>query len=614
MNTQHTFVKKRKTVAEIFENDPDKLELYNKIVELFIAAGYFRARIQNLEPFDKLLGGMAWTLTGCFYDIDIDFKDDMNIAEKIRVSEKITAGLKSINCPFLLNPVQITRFDLKPVYECLQWLVKELREKKDERNQINKKLSINSIESKLNEKNSDIKINNEEILNAKYSFLKQNRKYKPKNNLAFEYNDELRVFFSMIEYGMNKDIAFQRQLIELLKKKNLITDNNEKKNPNIKEKHTSNDSNKLTKDEMKTLNDIIETNIEEIQNQDKQKVNATIIEAIFSENMGTIAKEIENFDNSKGDEGIDKIKLYAKEKERLEKSKANISAQLNEFQNEYNNMVISSNEEKDELNILRKEIEQLEMNKKTNLENKDKIMNKVKEEKLSEQKMQFLSEKNKQKDELKTAISKFKKECLAEKNYYDSQLENYQKKIDKLNNTENEQVFNEIDTNYNNELQANLEKKKDLFNQNKVINMLTRKIQLYPSKLEVIQYQKRFGELYDQLNNVTEKSQKILGECNSKNQVVSLLEQKENAFTELKNFYNGFKKASEKEQVKNTILNIYNPLVPMINNSNNKLKDINCDIDSYQKTLNDLRMYESNYMKLIKDYNKEFNKYNAMNQ
>ena len=252
MNTQHTFVKKRKTVAEIFENDPDKLELYNKIVELFIAAGYFRARIQNLEPFDKLLGGMAWTLTGCFYDIDIDFKDDMNLAEKIRVSEKITAGLKSINCPFLLNPVQITRFDLKPVYECLQWLVKKLRETRDERNQMNKKFSINSIESKLNNKNSDIKIDNNEILNAKYSLLKQNRKYKPKNKLAFEYNDELRVFFSMIEYGMNKDIAFQRQLIELLKKKNLITDNNEKKNPNIKEKNTSNDSNKLTKDEMKT--------------------------------------------------------------------------------------------------------------------------------------------------------------------------------------------------------------------------------------------------------------------------------------------------------------------------------------------------------------------------
>jgi hypothetical protein len=47
--------------------------------------------------------------------------------------------------------------------------------------------------------------------------------------------------------------------------------------------------------------------------------------------METIAKEIENFDNSKVDAGIEKIKFYAKEKERLEKSKAKISFQLSEF-------------------------------------------------------------------------------------------------------------------------------------------------------------------------------------------------------------------------------------------------------------------------------------------
>jgi hypothetical protein len=365
MNIENPFVKKRKTVSEIFENDPDKLELYNKIVDLLISAGYFRARIQNLEPFDKLLGGMAWTLTGCFYDIDIDFKDDMNLTEKIRVSEKITAGLKSINCPFLLNPVQITRFDLKPVYECLQWLVKKLKETQDERNEMNKKFSVNFIESKMKDKQNLIVIDNEEILKGKYNLLKQNRKYKQKNKLNFDYNDELRVFFSMIEYGMNKDITFQRQLIELLRKKNLIGDSKEKKNSNL-QKEKNSDNNKLTKDEMKTLNDIIETNIEEIQDKEKNKVNASIIEAIFSENMQTIAKEIENFDNSKGDENIDKIKLYAKEKERLEKNKANISSQLIEFQNEYNNMILSSNAEKEEINNLKKEIEQLENNKRIN--------------------------------------------------------------------------------------------------------------------------------------------------------------------------------------------------------------------------------------------------------
>ena len=80
---------------------------------------------------------------------------------------------------------------------------------------------------------------------------------------------------------------------------------------------------------MKILNDVMNNNIEEISNQEnKQKVNTSIIEAIFSENMAYITKEIENFDNIKGDENIDKIKLYAKEKERLEQNKNNIISQI----------------------------------------------------------------------------------------------------------------------------------------------------------------------------------------------------------------------------------------------------------------------------------------------
>ena len=64
-------------------NDEDREKIYQKIVELLIAAGYFRARIQNLEPFDKILGGIVWTLTGSFYDVDIEFKDEMSLAEKM---------------------------------------------------------------------------------------------------------------------------------------------------------------------------------------------------------------------------------------------------------------------------------------------------------------------------------------------------------------------------------------------------------------------------------------------------------------------------------------------------------------------------------------------------
>ena len=612
------FIKKRTTLNEIFNNDPERLETYNKIVELLITAGYFRARLQNLVPFDKILGGMAWTLTGCFYDIDIDFKDEMTLTEKIRVSEKITAGLKSINYPNVLNPIQIQGLDLKPIYTCLQWLYKRLLETRDERNEMNKKFSINFIKNSLLEDNNskkNITIDDENILKAKYNKIQQNRKYKPKQKLNFDYNDELRVFFTMIEFGQNKSISFQRQLIELLKKKNLIDNSKIKESskntgPTIPD---SKENNKLSKEELNAINEIVNNNIEEISDNNlKQKVNTSIIEAIFSENMDIISKEIDSFDNSKGDEGIDKIKLYAKEKERLEKNKINIEQQIENYSNELNEIQTLDNNELEEIQKIKDKIENLRLTQEQNLQNKEKIIQKVKEEKLSEEKLEFLSEKNKQKEELKNMISKFKKECIAEKNIYDAKLENYKNKIDKLNSTENEAVFNEIDVNYNEEMNKNLQRKKDLFEQNKVINRLTRKIQLYPSKLEIIQYQKRFQELYDQINTVSEKSKKILGEYNSKNEVISLLAQKQEVFIDLKTMYRNIKKKHEKEDFKITLNNVYNTLVESLTKSGNKINEMNKDIDNNNKTLNDLRLYESNYMKLIKEYNKEYNKYNLM--
>ena len=622
MSNPNLYVKKRTTVNEIFNNDPERIELYNKIVESLITAGYFRARINSLEPFDKILGGMAWILTGCFYDIDIEFKDEMNLTEKIRVSEKVVAGLKAINCPMTLNPVQIQGLDLKPLYQTLQWLQKRLLETRDERNALNKKISVNFYNKEyVNIDKNKLKLSNDtdEMLKTKYNILKENRKYKPKNkltNLAPNYNDELRVFFSMIEFGV-KDIAFQRQFIELLKKRKIIEDKNKNNQSTtigggIGKMQTNNETqDKLTKEEMKILNDVMNNNIEEISNQEnKQKVNTSIIEAIFSENMAYITKEIENFDNIKGDENIDKIKLYAKEKERLEQNKNNIISQINQYNTELDNCKEQEKKEKEEINKLQEEIEKLRQTKAQNERNKETILQKIKEEKISEEKLAFLSEKNKRKEELKSNISKFKKECLAEKKIYDAQLENYQKKIDKLNDSENIAVFNEIDVNYNAELQKNTEKKKDLFNQNKIINMLTRKIQLYPSKLEIIQYQKRFQELYDQINKISERSTKILRENHSKGQVIALLKQKEQVFNDLKTMYQSIK-PKEKDKFKVTINNVTLSLGPSLTNSSNRLKEYSENIDKNQKQLNDYRLHESNYLRLIKEYNKEYNKYTS---
>ena len=53
--------------------------------------------------------------------------------------------------------------------------------------------------------------------------------------------------------------------------------------------------------------------------------------------MAYTSNDIENFDIAKVDENIDKIKLYAKEKERLEQNKKNIISQINQYNSELKN-------------------------------------------------------------------------------------------------------------------------------------------------------------------------------------------------------------------------------------------------------------------------------------
>ena len=62
-------------------------------VELLVAAGYFRARIHTLPPFDRVVGGLAWALAAAGVDLDLDFRENDNIGRRIRLGEAIARAL-----------------------------------------------------------------------------------------------------------------------------------------------------------------------------------------------------------------------------------------------------------------------------------------------------------------------------------------------------------------------------------------------------------------------------------------------------------------------------------------------------------------------------------------
>ncbi|KAH7818630.1 putative Coiled-coil domain containing 93 [Monocercomonoides exilis] len=107
------------------ETQAQRQKVYDKIINLLVSAGYFRARIPALSPFDKVVGGMAWCLTASSVDVDFDvtFKENPNIREKIKISENILQAMKASGCKLSCQPVHIQGLDYERLYPIIQWLV-----------------------------------------------------------------------------------------------------------------------------------------------------------------------------------------------------------------------------------------------------------------------------------------------------------------------------------------------------------------------------------------------------------------------------------------------------------------------------------------------------------
>ena len=85
--------------------DTEKNPKLKEIFDLLLLYGYFRIRIPSISIFDKILGGLTWCIQCSyfeigsvyqfdFYDIttfmiDIDYNDDLNLGEKVKLSEKV---------------------------------------------------------------------------------------------------------------------------------------------------------------------------------------------------------------------------------------------------------------------------------------------------------------------------------------------------------------------------------------------------------------------------------------------------------------------------------------------------------------------------------------------
>ncbi|CAK8676877.1 unnamed protein product [Clavelina lepadiformis] len=186
--------------------DEEQEVRFKEIIDLLIAAGYFRARIKGLSPFDKVVGGMTWCITNCNFDIDVDllFHENSTIGQKISLTEKIVRVLPKMKCPNRIEPHQIQGLDFKSIFPVIQWLVKKVIETREETGDHIRAYSISQF-NKHHKMIQDIKLDEQyyfirEVMSTLQNIYRPIRKYKrdEKSSLVTE---EAKVSSTLLEYG-----------------------------------------------------------------------------------------------------------------------------------------------------------------------------------------------------------------------------------------------------------------------------------------------------------------------------------------------------------------------------------------------------------------------------
>ncbi|GLH04549.1 Coiled-coil domain-containing protein 93 [Gryllus bimaculatus] len=190
--------------VEAREDEEQKLKLH-EIIDVLVAAGYFRARIKGLSPFDKVVGGMTWCIETCNFEVDVDllFQENLTIGQKIALTEKIVAVLPQMQCPHSIEPHQIQGLDFIHIYPVIQWLVKKSMETREEMGDVIRAYAVNQFNKRytLPEEHNTLEL--QEKLQQNISIIKEvyrpQRRFRRKD--APPDDEQSLVQSTLLEYG-----------------------------------------------------------------------------------------------------------------------------------------------------------------------------------------------------------------------------------------------------------------------------------------------------------------------------------------------------------------------------------------------------------------------------
>jgi len=589
--------------AETREDEEQGLK-FEETIELLLAAGYFRARIKGLSPFDKIVGGMVWCITTCDFDVDVDllFQENSTIGQKIALTEKIVAVLPRMKCPHRIEPHQIQGLDFIHIFPVIQWLVKHAIATREERGDKIREYSLRQFHKNHrmpqdDEKTERMKLSVMTIKTVQEAYMPKRVLKKPID--LIHADEETQVQSTLLEYGRRfgfsksskseKDVKMQ----EKAKKAGLLNESSEKE---------KNEAEEVLEEQRK-----LEMLLQGMSGADmKEVLSSRLVGSIVGLQADEIVQMAEEYASKQallqeaGSQKAGKIdvkqmherkvaavkKAIQNEEKRLEETKRDLDEALKTLEEEkvgYEELVESQKEAVKAIEVLEKEEQG---------QNKvilDKLRGLVAmNESIKKQEQEFKAQCKEEMISLQESIEKLKKDVSTdeteESERYKMMLEQLEKDKDKLQ-----------------KIRLLAAKR------NRDIASVQWKIDDVPARAELNQYQQRFIELYNHVAATHKETKQFYTLYNTLDDTKLYLEKEVNLLTSIHDSFQQAVKASSgsKDQFLEQLENIQAGVVKNMGSvdkrkRNEKMKRDTLN-DQYLEVVEQQRLYFKN----IKDFKEE---------
>lgn len=488
--------------------------MYDEIIEMLLAAGYFRVRIAGLSEFDKVIGGLCWCITSSLeaLDVDIFFQENPSIGQKLKISESVVAAVNKMECKYSLEPHQIQGEDFRAIYPVLQWLVKKVMAV---RKTSTARMFAEASFQKAHTHPQDIE--NQQVLeqqslpfvwNQKDKYAKTVRRFRRTEKVDFS-SEEAHVQYVLLEYGDHTGAAADA----------LGSDGQgapgEHSLTSLKDALTAGeDAGYEEEDEEEQEEDLIDEDMKAKLAGAKAsgKVNSKGVGGLVGLGSDAIRQAANDYTLSQEEADALQARLAGGLLEALQRQLASLQKQVDTHEQRHNQLQgIDEELKKDVAELLAELKRRGEENERMSAELEQMEGMKTAENQVDLERLRALVMLN---EAFKQQEQRFKEGCKAQRDSLVAKIQSVGVGAEDPN-SEEEQRLRQIEETYVKDLDKFTRVRQMLAKKNQEVAFVQRRIEEVPTRTELTQYERRFVELYEQVASKLEETRKYFETFNN---------------------------------------------------------------------------------------------------